>query len=403
MQPFKSFFSNNIGRYYAFNFFREFAFFSAVLVPFFTDWGHISLTRVQILQSWFMLWVFLLEIPTGVIADRFGRKLSLLLGSLMVSFTVILYGSLPRFEIFLLGEFLFAVAIALFSGADDALLYDSLKEIGQEKESKKIFGRAYSFRLFGMLISAPIGSFLASRLGLNFPMILSAIPFFLAGLVAWTIKEPVVHQETSESKRYFDIAKKGFSFFRHHKPLRSLAFDAILVATAAYFVVWLYQPLLIQLDVPIFYFGFLHAALVGVEMLIAANFVFLERIFRSGKTYLRFTAIATGLTFLSVAAFPSILTATLFIVFAGGFGMTRMELMSTYMNKFIPSAQRATILSFVFMVEEIILVILNPVVGFTADHSLRLAFFMVGLLPLAVFLLSSVKQEMLEGEPAISN
>ena len=184
--------SNNVRdtvwRYYAFNFFKSLAFFSAVLVPFFTDWGHISLFQAQILQSWFMLWIFILEVPTGAVADYFGRKHSLALGALIVTFGALIYGSTPKFEVFLLGEFLFAACFALISGADDALLYDTLKEAGREDESKKYFGRAHSFELLGILISALIGSLIASEFGLNTPMLFTAVPFFIAALIAWSIK-----------------------------------------------------------------------------------------------------------------------------------------------------------------------------------------------------------------------
>src|SRR5688572_28951228 len=62
-----------INKNYVYAYFKNFAFFSAVLVPFFTDWGHITLFQVQILQSWFSVWVFLFEVPTGAIADKIGR------------------------------------------------------------------------------------------------------------------------------------------------------------------------------------------------------------------------------------------------------------------------------------------------------------------------------------------
>ncbi|HNQ17454.1 MAG TPA: hypothetical protein PKH60_05130, partial [Candidatus Woesebacteria bacterium] len=54
-------------RYYLFSLLKDCAFFTAVLVPFFTEWGGISLFQVQILQSWFMFWLFVLEVPTGAI------------------------------------------------------------------------------------------------------------------------------------------------------------------------------------------------------------------------------------------------------------------------------------------------------------------------------------------------
>src|SRR3989339_1470629 len=116
---------NRIHKNYAYAFFKDFAFFTAVLVPFFTQWGGISLVQVQLLQSWFSLWVFIFEIPTGAVADKIGRKHSIALGSLVVSLAVLVYGSIPRYEIFLLAELLFAVGYALVSGADEALIYDT--------------------------------------------------------------------------------------------------------------------------------------------------------------------------------------------------------------------------------------------------------------------------------------
>lgn len=385
--------NNTIYRYYLFVFLKDFAFFSAVLIPFFTEWGHISLAQVTILQSWFMLSIFLLEVPTGAIADYFGRKYSIAFGCITIAFATLLYGSIPKFEIFFIAEFMYAMGVALISGADQALLYDSLKESGKESESNKIFGRAHSFNLLGMLIAAPIGGFIAFKFGLNAPLLFSTIPFFLAGAVAFSIKEPIVQEKTSESKRYFDIARKGFLYFYKHKMLRLLAIDSIVVASSAYFVIWLYQPLLKNLNVPIFYFGFGHALLVTAEILIASNFGYFEKIFGSGRSFLIFSAIITSISFFAVAIFPNILTLVLFILLAGGFGITRFELMSSYMNKFIPSEQRATVISSISMLKRFALVILNPIIGFAADRSLGLAFFILGLIPLLVFLFSPIRQK----------
>jgi len=387
---------NTVYLYYAFCFFKAFSLLAAVLIPFFTVWGGISLFKVQILQSWFMFWIFIMEIPTGIIADRFGRKYSLAIGGIVISFAVLLYGSVPRFEIFLLGEFLFAIAIAFMSGADDALLYDALKEAGREEDSKKIFGRAKSFEYLAMFISAPLGGIIAAKFGFNAPMLFSCIPFLLAAIIAFLINEPKRYQITSESKRYLNIAKKGILFLRHHKKLRIIAIDGILISAAAYFVIWFYQTLLTRLNVSVAYFGYFHAFLVAVEIIITSNFVRLEKLFGSGKNFLRFGTLTTAATFLLVAILPNIFTVILFLLFAGGFGLTRLELMFVYMNKFIPSEQRATILSSVSMFKRFVLVMFNPLVGFIADKSLTMALFAIGALSLAVLIFSPLREETLE-------
>lgn len=141
-----------VGRFYALTFLLSLSFFSSVLVPFFTEWGHISRTQTQLLQSWFMLCIFILEIPTGAVADYLGRKYSIALGALSVTCAALLYGTIPDFRVFLFAEFLFALGVALQSEADTALVYDKLKEEGREEESKFIFGRAHAIRISGYLI-----------------------------------------------------------------------------------------------------------------------------------------------------------------------------------------------------------------------------------------------------------
>ncbi|HYD35852.1 MAG TPA: hypothetical protein VD999_07365 [Vitreimonas sp.] len=166
-------------RYYVFMFLKDFHFFSAVLVPFFLNWGGLSQSQVQFLQSWFMLWFFILEVPTGAVADYLGRKYSLGLGALMSTAAVLMYGSIPSLTVFLIGEFLFAVAASLISGADEAWLYDTLKEHGHEAESKKFFGRAESIHLAALFVSAGLGGVIAEYFPLNAPMLFQRFPFLV--------------------------------------------------------------------------------------------------------------------------------------------------------------------------------------------------------------------------------
>ena len=107
---------------YAGSFLKNLQFFGAVAVPFFIDWLRVDYTRMFLLQAWFLLWIFALEIPTGVIADRLGRKISVGLGCLLLAADLLVFGLVRRYEVFFLGEFLGAVGMTLISGAEQALL-----------------------------------------------------------------------------------------------------------------------------------------------------------------------------------------------------------------------------------------------------------------------------------------
>lgn len=383
----------NIWKYYAFSFLMSFSFIGGVLIPFFTDWGGINQFQIQILQAWFMLWIFILEVPTGVVADYLGRKYSLAIGAFISVLGAIIYGFIPHFWAFLLGEFLWATAIAFQSGADEALIYDSLKSQGKENLAKKILGKTRSFELVAIGLGAPIGGLLASRLGLNFPMLVTSLPCLCGTLIALTFKEPKP-SGISESKRYLEILKGGIAYFKNHSILKSLAADTIIVASSAYFVVWLYQRVLQKIGIPIIWFGFFALFLTLTQIIITNNFHKLERFFGSIRKYLKITALLVGIGLILTGISQNIITVLLLLILAGGFGLTRITHISAHINALIPSEKRATVLSAISMFRRFSLVLLNPIVGFFVDKSLGYTLIGLGTIPILVFLFSPLKDSM---------
>lgn len=367
-------------RYYFLSFLSGLTFYTAALIPFYTDWGHISLTQVQFLQAWLMFWAFVLEVPTGVVADKFGRKYSVALGCLMTFLSFVVYGSFPNFSAFLVAEFLAAFGMALMSGASEALLYDSLKEENNKGKFKNIFGKSFSIGQIAAIISAPFGGFIASQFGLNIPMIVTALPALFAVFIIITAREPLSKLAKSDKEKYLDIAKKGISSFIKHKTLRSLALNGILVYTGAYFLIWLYQPQLQSLGVAIIYFGFIRALFALSGMLFNQNLQLTEKLFGSSSKFFNLTTLVTIISLLLIVILPSVITVVLSIILIGGLGQARFTALNSYINDLIPSEQRATTLSTISMLNRIVLIILNPAVGFIADHTLKGAFLFVGTL-----------------------
>lgn len=296
----------------------------------------------------------------------------------------IVFGTVKTFNMFLVAELLYSLAISLISGTDKALLYDSLIQEGKEAQSTVLFGKLNAIMLAGLLISAPLGGIMAQKLGLNTPLLFSAIPFALAIFVVLSIDEN--DTRSSEKKDYKHIIKTGFLLLYKNKKLRSTALDGIIVATAAYFVLWLYPLLLKFLNFPIFYYGFIYSFLAGSQILISANYLALEKLFGSSKRLLDFAAIITGIAFIVVGFFPNFITVLFFVTCAGGFGLTRLEFMFGDMNAFIPSPQRATMLSFISMFRRSLLIILNPLVGLLATRSLSTALILIGIIPFLALL-----------------
>lgn len=387
-------FRSNIWKMQLMRLLRGLHFFGAVLIPFFTEWASLTYAQILLLQSWFMLWIFILEIPTGTVADYFGRKTSLALGSLFPMVGAIVYVSSPNFFVFLVGEFLFAVGWALHSGADQALIYDSLKRTGKTKLSKSVFGRYRSMGLLGIMIASPIGGIMGS-IDLRLPMFAFALPALLAGLVAMTMKEPYTRKKV-ESTRYLNTLQEGLKYFTKHRILRVLAIDMAFVGAIAYFIIWFFQVMLKNAGVGIEYFGFVHAALVIAEIAILTNFSRLERLLGSKRRLLLLSTILPGIMFVVSGLTTYLPIVLLSILLIGGFGLTRDTLLQHYMNKYIPTPKRATVLSTANMMRTFSIAAVNPFVGLMADFNFNATLIFLGLAAIAWGLMPELQEHMLK-------
>ena len=380
----------NLWKMNFFSFFTNLHFIGGVLVPFFTDWGGLSFMQIMILQSWFMLWICVLEIPSGAVADYIGRRYALVIACIINMVGAIVYGIVPNFLVFMFAEVLWAVSAALFSGASEAFIYDSLKDIGKPEKSKEVFARIDSFGLAGVLVGAPIGSVIAVSLGLNVPTLLIALPLAVACVIGLTFKEPKATQKIK--KQYLQVLKDGVELFYKNEILKILALDMIFIASIAYFMIWFYQPMLELAGVDVVYFGLVHAAFVVSQIAIMNNYQKLENVLGSKKRLITFSAFITGVMFIIGGLTSVIPLVLLVIILGGGFGLSRRPLFVSYMNKYIPSSERATVLSTISMIRRITLAVVNPVVGLMTDWSLSYTMILLGALAVSFSLLSRVKE-----------
>ena len=126
---------------YAFWFLRDFQLWTPVWVVFLTLERGFSLTEVTVAEGLFLVAMVVLEVPTGAIADRFGRSRSMALGAFCLGGAVLLFAYARSFPVLLASFLLWSLAQALMSGADMALLFDTLKRAGREADYERTAGR----------------------------------------------------------------------------------------------------------------------------------------------------------------------------------------------------------------------------------------------------------------------
>lgn len=115
----------------------------------------ITLFEVALLAVIFEATIIIAEIPTGLFADRFGRKLSTMIGFALYTLSAWLFFSCPTLSGFIFAEIIFGLAETFISGAFEALMVDSLGTDEKNKRLGKIFANRTvyktSFLLLGML------------------------------------------------------------------------------------------------------------------------------------------------------------------------------------------------------------------------------------------------------------
>lgn len=244
------------------------------------------------------------------------------------------------------------------------------------------------------MVAAPIGSVVAAKFGLRAPMLLMSIPFTMAFIIGLTFKEPKTTRKV-ESERYVKILKDGVKFFYRKRVLKILALDMIFIGSIAYFMIWLYQPMLKQAGIDIAYFGAVHAVFVASQILIMNNYEKLENVLGSKKRLIFLSSGITGIMFIVGGLTSFIPLVLLVIIVGGGFGLSRRPLFVSYINKYIPSTRRATVISTISMFRRFALVVVNPAVGLLVDWSLNYTLIILGTAAVIFSLISKVEEEYL--------
>ena len=374
----------NIPKVYLTSFLMGLAFFGAIVVPFFLDWGHLNYAAIFTLEAAFSITIVLSEVPTGVFADKYGRKNSILVGIFLMIAGILLFLALgANFWVFFATEIIWGISAAFISGADRALVFDSLTEAGQQKRAKKVFANMKIADTAGIVIAMPAGSFVAANIGsypnsLTLPFFMTVVAFGLAFLAYLTVVEP---KREKSKKGGFALATRGFNELRHNKKLRGLAIDYVSISAAAFFVFWFYQSILRANYVDLSLYGWFSAAFNIVGMLLLAKLARLEKWL--GTSQLLFlSALAIALAYLGLAASISIWFAMLAITVAVCARTIRQPVFEHYLNFQIKSSERATVLSAISASERMVVAMLYPLVGFVTDFSLQGAFLVLGAITL---------------------
>lgn len=378
----------NVTRIHLFQALTNLSLWMPIWIVFLQVERHLTLTQLTTMTgiSWFMM--AMAEVPTGAVADAYGRKFSVMVGTVMVGLGTILFGILPSYWGIMGAFFVWSTGLALNSGADMALLYDSMKSAGDEEAYPKMAGRSFAIIQFAQGAASVAGGLIASWM-INLPMLLAGGFALVALFVLSGVQEP---PETKSARRnYFQTLSDAARFLREHRLILYLmAFTATFggIAWAVTFV--LFQPYMVTHTV--------HVAWVGILFMIlrvagTLGSMYGPRLFKSVAAPLWLL----GVPAIFVAAFSGLMAARVWWI---GFGLMVLvgflhgafrPSLSHLLNQRVSTEVRATLLSLQSLVFSLFIAGIQPVLGALTDiwglvsAFLVLGVFSVGLLLLRVF------------------
>jgi len=344
--------------------------------------------------------MFVFEIPTGIFGDKYGRRNSIIIGLFLLFIMSILLVFAHSLWYFLFIMILFGFAVTFTSGSDEALIYDSLKEEGKEKEMNKYMSKINSARFIPIILSAPIGAFIAKDLTekeFMILLILGIIVAFISFLIGLTLKE-TEHHKTVKRDSPIKLFKSSFVHIKNSPIILRLFMNktlVLIVCSHVFGVLW--QPYLQQSGVPIVLFGILIA--VGALIISYLNHKITSiQSFVSAKRILFLTALFSFFAFLIGAYVQNIYYAIAFYLIIRVFLWVRDPLFSQYLNEHIESHNRATVLSSLSMVDSFFDIIIFLLAGYISNIGLNYSFlFCAGVILVAMLFFKIDDKHMVVG------
>jgi MFS family permease len=328
-------------------------------------------------NAFFTLGEVVFEVPTGVLADVRGRRASYLLGAATLLVSTLLYLAMWRAHAPMAGwavaSMLLGLGFTFFSGATEAWLVDALKFTGYGGKLDTVFARGQMVSGGAMLIGSVAGGFVAQLTNLGVPYVIRSIllgftfiaAFFLMEDLGFTPqrgKGPII-----EIKR---VARASLDDGWRNPPVRWLMLAAPFTTGIGIYAFYALQPYLLELygDKTAFGVAGLAAAIIAGAQIVGGLAVpVLSRLFQR-RTHVLLLGTAVSIACLAVIGWTTSFAIAVVALVVWGLTFSAVTpVRQAFLNGLIPSAQRATVISFDNLMGSAGGVAAQPVLGRVAD------------------------------------
>lgn len=378
----------NVNRNYTFTFLQTIDLTRGIWMIYLATKG-MSLTQLGLLEMIFHITSFSMEVPTGAVADLYGRRTSRILGRALSVLSVVILLFADSFLWFAISFIIVALSYNMESGAGDALVYDSMKSIGIENEYMRVGGNKEMVFQIANVFAFLLGGYLATQ-SYQWAFGVTIVMGLVSFLYAFKFVEPKLGRVTERGHRGQNFVyqlKESYAILKGHKRLGFLILFSQFVMSFTT-TIFFYLQNYMKAD------GFNEAFIGGVYAIsslagaiLATQVYKIEAVIKE-KGILILMPIITAASTWGIAL--SQFHYAFYIPISLAEGMIFVAL-GDYINKVIPSENRATILSMASMIFSFFMITLFPLIGWLGDrYSLQGAFVFMAILGSFLTLINTI-------------
>ncbi|MBC8132762.1 MAG: MFS transporter, partial [Deltaproteobacteria bacterium] len=328
-------------------------------------------------NAFFTIGQVIFEVPTGVVADTRGRRTSYLLGAATLLVSTLLYLLMWRAHVAFWGWALASVLLGLgftfFSGATEAWLVDALAASGFKGTLESVMAKGQIAAGVAMLTGSLAGGFVAQFTNLGVPYILRSVVLGLTFVAAFFLMKDVGFTPAPGKgtlKEVAQVFRQSLDHGLRNAPVRWLMLAAPFTMGVGIYAFYALQPYLLQLygDDRAFWIAGLAAAIVAGTNIVAGLIGPLVHRLFTRRTHALLLATTAGAGCLALIGWTSTFwVAIALLIILELAAAVSLPMRQAYMNGMIPSAQRATVLSFDNLMGSAGGVVIQPALGRIAD------------------------------------
>ena len=328
-------------------------------------------------NAFFTAGMVLFEIPTGVVADTAGRRLSYLLGTVTLSASTLLYVLLWQIEApfwaWAVVSMLIGLGYTFFSGAVEAWLVDALTATGFTGSIDSVFGRGQVVSGAAMLGGSVAGGFIAEQSSLAVPFLLRGLILLVMFVAAFALMHDLGFAPVKGGRITTEVRNVAAASIEHGwraPAVKWLMLESLAAGGVGIYAFYALQPYLLELygDPGAYQIAGLVAAIVaGAQIVGGLVAPWIRQRLERRTSALLLLAVLNVATLALIGLADSFWAVLALIVVWGLLFSASMPIRRAYLNGLIPSRQRATILSFDSLMSSSGGVWTQPVLGRAAD------------------------------------